>query len=89
MPKGKSITWRPSIAAERKLERLAEATGHTVSMVLEALIMAKAPDILADNDRPKPTMTAQGVDPAKILAFQRKAGMDIFDAKARKRKDNG
>lgn len=36
------------------------------------------------NERIVARATAQGVDPEKIAAFQRKAGMDIFDAKRRR-----
>ena len=93
----KPISWRPSEAAAKALVDLIARTGKRKARLLDDLILvaARGPEIVADNDRGSAATararmhaagmaTAQGVDTEKIAAFQRKAGMDIFDAKRRK-----
>lgn len=93
----KPISWRPTEEAAIALAELMERTGKKRADLLNHLILTArhGPEIVANNDRGSAATararihaagmaTANRPDPEKIAAFQRKCGMDIFDAKGRK-----
>ena len=93
----KPISFRPTEEAAIALAELLERTGKKRAELLNHLIMTArhGPEIVADNVRPGSASvalermkaagysTARGVDHDKIAAFQRKAGMTVYDAKKR------
>ncbi len=85
----KPVSWRPSPAAAVALADLMQRTGKKRAQLLDDLILAadRAPDIVANNDRPSAPVARERlrVDHEKIAAFQRKAGMTVYD----KRRNRG
>ena len=87
------ISWRPSPEARAALARLSARIDRTRNELLNEIVIAadRGPQIVADNDRgsaavARARLHAGGVDHDKIAAFQRKAGMTVYDAKRRPRK---
>lgn len=85
----KPVSWRPSDEAAKALEALVERTGKRKSELLDNLILnaLRGPDISADNDQGSGAVARARlrVDHEKLAAFQRKAGMTVYDARKRNR----
>ena len=86
---GKPESWRPSDEAAAALAVLIKRSGKRKSELLDNLILnaLRGPDIAASNDQGSGAVARARlrVDHEKIAAFQRRAGMTVYDARKRNR----
>ena len=89
----KTITFRPTPESERAISQLMEAWGCKRSeAVNRAIVVALNAKAMVPRGTASVTVAPQKVpvvvhgvvDPEKLAAFQRKAGMTVYDARKRK-----
>lgn len=96
MAECKTITFRPTPEAERQLEELQKLWGcKRTAAIIKAIGIASEPDfdiprygreaLKEDSARLQAVLPSGRVDPEKIAAFQRRAGMTVFDKRRGKR----